>query len=128
MSLPRQLKFFIIDDDPFFIELMTQLLADAGYSVASNHAAVFALSDIRAQRPDCILVDLQMSEMDGLELCAELRKMPEIENAKIIFVSSHTAATWKQRAQDAGADGYLTKPIDATTFIRDIAEIVEGAA
>ena len=102
------------------------MLADAGHSVSSNHAAVFALSDIRAQRPDCILVDLQMSEMDGLELCAELRKMPESKNAIIIFVSSHTAETWKQRATDAGADGYLVKPIDATTFLQDIADIVKG--
>ncbi len=127
MGQTKRLKFFIIDDDPFFIELMTQILADAGHSVSSNNAAVFALSEIRSQRPDCILVDLQMAEMDGLALCAELRKMPEIKKSKIIFVSAHKAETWKQRASEAGADGYLTKPIDAVSFVQDIADILEGA-
>ena len=64
----KALSFYIIDDDPFFIEMMTEVLEDEGHAVSSNHSAVLSLSEIRKQKPGCILVDLQMSEMNGLEL------------------------------------------------------------
>ncbi len=126
MSNKKPLTFYIIDDDPMFVDIMTELLEDEGFSVASNHAALYALSEIRARKPDCILVDLQMSEMNGLELCQEVRKIPQASKTKIIFVSSHSDDMWKQKAREAGGDGYITKPIDAATFLSTIEAVIEG--
>jgi len=68
-----------------------------------------------------------MAEMDGLELCQELRKMNELRATKKIFVSSHSDELWKERSAEAGADGYITKPIDATTLAQTIESIVRRA-
>ena len=128
MSKKKPQQFYIIDDDPIFVEMMTDILEDEGFSVSSNCAALYSLSEIRKLKPDCILVDLQMSEMDGLELCLELQKMPQIPNAKIIMVSAHDDDIWKRKANEAGANGYITKPIDAASFLSTIERIVgEGA-
>ncbi len=118
------LRIFVIDDDPFFVELIEEVLKAEGHSVSSNISAVYSLSEIRRKSPNCVLVDLQMAEMDGLELCQELRKMNELRATKIIFVSSHSDELWKERSAEAGADGYITKPIDATTLVQTIESIV----
>ena len=120
----KTLSIYIIDDDPFFVEMMTDVLEDEGHSVSSSHSAILSLSEIRAKRPGCILVDLQMAEMNGLELCQEIRKMPEASKSKVIFVSAHADDSWKQKASEAGGDGYITKPIDVVSFLSTIEEIV----
>ncbi len=121
-------KLYVVDDDPFFIELMTDLLEGAGYSVSSHHAAAFALSEIREQKADCVLIDLQMSEMDGMELCQELRKIPGLKNTKIIMVSAHTEDVWKDRARDIGADAYIEKPLDADEFLETVRRVISSRA
>ena len=121
-------KLYVVDDDPFFIELMTDLLEGAGYFVSSHHAAAYALSEIRGEKPDCVLIDLQMSEMDGIELCGELRKIPSLKNTKIIMVSAHTEDVWKNSARDLGADAYIEKPLDADEFLETVGRVVSSRA
>ena len=104
--------------------MIEEVLKAEGHSVSSNISAVYSLREIRRKSPDCVLVDLQMAEMDGLELCQELRNMNELRATKIIFGSSHSDELWKERSAEAGADGYITKPIDATTLLQTIESIV----
>ena len=66
-------RIFIVDDDPDIVDFMAELLKAAGHEVASNPTGSHAISEIVAQRPDCALIDLVMAELDGLELCRELR-------------------------------------------------------
>ena len=117
-------RIFVIDDDPFFVELIEEVHEAEAHSVSSNISAVYSLSKICRKSPNCLLVDLQMAEMDGLKLCQELRKMDELRATKIIFVSSHFDELWKKRSAEAGVDGYITKPIDATTLVQTIESIV----
>lgn len=83
----KRLKFFIVDDDPEAIGFMTEVLKAEGHSVSSNCAAAYSLFEIRQQKPDCVLTDLAMAEMDGLEFCKELRSKRSLRNIKIIVVS-----------------------------------------
>lgn len=120
------MKIYIVDDDPDIIANMTLLLEAAGHKVSSSIAGSTALPEIKAKRPDCVLTDLVMAEMDGLDLCRELRKMPEFSDLKIIFVSARDSEYWHARARDAGADGYVDKPLDQGTFVGLVEDIVEG--
>ena len=120
------LKIYIVDDDADIIAFMTLLLEAAGHKVSSSVAGATALPEIKAKRPDCVLIDLVMAEMDGLDLCRELRKLPESSGLKVIFVSARANEYWRHHASDAGADGYLGKPLDADTFVRQVEDIVEG--
>ena len=126
MEAALPLKFYIVDDDADIISFMTLLLEAAGHEVSSNVAGATALTEIKAKRPDCVLTDLVMADMDGLDLCRELRKMPELSGLKIIFVSARSSEYWRTHALEAGADGYVGKPLDADTFARRVETIIEG--
>jgi len=114
------MKITIIDDDPDIVEVISLVLENAGHSVTSSPAGVNAISLIRKKRPDLILTDLVMAEMDGLELCREIRKDKLLEKTKIIMISARTDEMWKEKARSAGADGYIEKPIDTATFVKDV--------
>ena len=120
------MKIYIVDDDPGIIAIMTLLLEAAGHKVSSSVAGATALPEIKAKRPDCVLTDLVMAEMDGLDLCRELRKLTEFSDLKIVFVSARDSEFWHTRAGDAGADGYVDKPLDQDTFVGLVEDIVEG--
>lgn len=104
---------------------MKAVLEDAGHTVDSRASGVSGLSWIDSKRPDCLITDLMMAEMDGLELCRQVRAKKELNRTKIIFVSGRGGDVWKKRAKDAGAQGYITKPIDPAAFVDQVMEILK---
>ena len=118
------MKLYIIDDDWDMVQFLTSILEKAGHTVFSGVSGVSNLPKIVARQPDAILVDIVMAEMNGIELVKELRARPELEGAKIIMVTSKDHDHWREQATDAGADGYITKPIDEETFASQVAAFV----
>lgn len=123
----KQTTIYVIDDDPVFIELITHLLEELRFSVTSNCAAATSIPEICKQKPDLILSDLQMSEMDGLELCKEIRKNPLLDNSKFVFVSSHSGDFWKEKTRNAGGDGYIAKPVEPESFAAELERVLREA-
>jgi len=117
-------KIFIVDDDPQMCAIMTAWLTAAGHDVASDTAGSTALPQIGIQEPDAVLVDLMMAEVNGLEMIAELRGKKTSENAAIIMVSARTDGMWFDKASEAGADDYLTKPLEQKSFVENIERII----
>jgi DNA-binding response OmpR family regulator len=117
-------RFFITDDDPGTISVLTQVLEFAGHTVSSTTSSVEAAELIKTMRPDCALIDIMMPQIDGLELCRQLRMAFNSEELKIIIVSAKPYEFDRKRAMKFGADGFLTKPIDAKTFENQVMEIV----
>ncbi|MEQ9172436.1 MAG: response regulator [Rhodospirillales bacterium] len=117
------MKIFIIDDDQITLDILTSILEDAGHTVMGDLTGDTALSAIRQMRPDVVLTDLQMASVDGLDICREIRRIKSLDRTRIIIVSAHSAKTWKARAEDMGADGYMEKPIDADRLLALIAEV-----
>ena len=118
-------SFYLVDDDQDMIDLATALLEAAGHAVSSNVSAMFAISEILSQKPDCVIVDFQMSGMDGMELCRELRKHDKLKYTKLLMLSGRGDEHWQNTAKEAGASGYLTKPIDPGTFVDDIEQAIK---
>lgn len=119
------MKFYLIDDDWDMIQHLTALLEDAGHTVFSGVSGVSSLPKIVSRQPDAILVDLVMAEMDGIELVKQLRARSELAKAKIIMVTSKDHDHWRQKANDAGVDGFITKPVDQTRFASDVEAIIQ---
>ena len=92
--------------------------------VASSVAGATAIPQIVEFKPDILLTDLVMAELDGLELCHELRENKGLRAMNIAFVSAKTDEFWRDRASKAGAVGYISKPLDTDTVV----EIVEAFA
>jgi CheY-like chemotaxis protein/phosphoribosyl 1,2-cyclic phosphodiesterase len=118
------MKFFVVDDDPDSLALVTRLLAGAGHEVIVRTSSVQALREIPQERPDCVITDLMMPGMDGFELTRELRRRPELAGMKIVVLSAKTYEFDRRRARELGADGYLTKPIDPAHILEKIDDIV----
>jgi len=122
------MNFFVVDDDSYFIDVVTVVLEAAGHSVSGSVSGLQALSQIQSAKPDCVLVDLMMSGLDGLDLCREIRKKKELNATQIIFVSARKGDHWREQARETGAIGYIAKPIDTDTFAAQVAETLESEA
>ena len=82
------MKFFIVDDDPIILQLMKAILEEDGHSVKCFESSVKALREIPVDRPEVVISDVIMPEMDGFELCREIRNRPDLAAIKIIICSS----------------------------------------
>ena len=126
MSTKSPLKLFIVDDDEHMVALMAGLLEAYGHSVTSETAGAYAIPEIVSRKPDGVLIDLMMAEMDGLELCRQLRNREELKHTKLVMVSAKSDRHWLDRAHASGIDGYITKPLAPETFVEQVERIVGG--
>jgi phosphoribosyl 1,2-cyclic phosphodiesterase len=120
------MKFYVVDDDPDLTALLARLLLDAGHQVETSNSSRRALNEIPVSRPDCVITDLMMPEMDGFELTRELRRRVELASMKIIVLSAKSYEFDRRRAKELGADGYITKPIQRDSVLEQISELVSS--
>lgn len=118
------MKFLIVDADPLSLQQMKVILEEGGHSVMHYESSVVALREIQLKQPDCVITDIIMPEMDGFELCWELRQLPNLAALKIIICTSKAYDFDRRRAKELGANGYITKPIEREGLLRSIAEIL----
>ena len=121
------MKFFIDDDDDNMIQLMEGLIAASGREVSSALAGHQAISAITGMEPDCIITDLMMATMDGLELSDAIRASKTVGDTTIVMASARDAEHWKDQGAERGADGYITKPINSETFVDELLAIMNEA-
>ncbi len=118
------MKFYVVDDDPDLLALIGLLLKGAGHTAELVDSSRRALAEIPGARPDCVITDVMMPEIDGFELTRELRKHPELAGTKIIVLSAKSYEFDRRRAKEMGADGYITQPIQRETFVQQVMEAV----
>jgi CheY-like chemotaxis protein len=109
------MKILAVDDDPDFLALFESTLTRLGYAnvtfVTSGAEALELLSNTQVPF-DCFILDIQMPEMNGIELCEEIRAIPEYEETPIVMNTILADRAHIDQAFAAGATDYLTKPID----------------
>lgn len=115
----------VVDDHPINLELMVTLLEPLGYGVRTALDVPSALDSIRDQRPDLILMDLQLPGMDGYDLTRQLKSDSSTSNIPIIAVTSYAMEGDKSKALAAGCDEYVAKPIDTRQFPGMVARFLQ---
>jgi phosphoribosyl 1,2-cyclic phosphodiesterase len=118
------MKFYIVDDDADLLALLERTLRGAGHEVQVSASSTRALKEIPVVRPDCVITDVMMPDLDGFELTRELRARPELAAIKVIVVSAKTYDFDRRRAKELGADGYITKPFELATVLDSIMAMV----
>jgi DNA-binding response OmpR family regulator len=103
-------RILIIEDDPEAAHILELSLKREGYTVGIAMDGTQGLSAVQTQRPDLVLLDLMMPDVDGFEVCRRIRANPATARLPIIVVSARTQDADKQMAAKVGASGYLTKP------------------
>ena len=104
-------KILVVDDEEAILELLKYNLEKEGYQVYTAVDGVEAINRAKKFLPDLILMDIMMPRMDGVEACAQMRKIPELKNTFIIFLTARSEEYSEVAAFDVGADDYITKPI-----------------
>jgi len=117
--------YFIVDDDRVFIKFLTRYLASDLLTITSSNSSSGAFQEIKKLRPDCLILDIMMPDMDGLELCKQVRAEPKLDSTKIVMVSGKAYEIDRKRAIDMGADGYIVKPVIPEKIAEQIQRIVE---
>lgn len=100
-------RIVVIEDDPQIRSFLATALAAAGYEVFESETGRRGLSEVAARRPDIVLLDLGLPDMNGLEVLAKLRAW---STTPVVILSARGQEEMKVRALDAGADDYLVKP------------------
>ncbi len=102
----------IIDDDTDYRKLMAEILELKGWKVLSAGEGEQGIELARQQRPDAVVCDLLMPRCNGFQVCRALRSDPALRQTRIFVTSGRIFESDRQAAMVAGADEYLTKPID----------------
>lgn len=117
----------VVDDTPFNLEALAEMVRSAGANARVANCGQTALRFARLEpRPDLILLDIMMPDMDGHAVLAELRKMPETRDIPVIFVTALTDELEEERGIREGAADYLTKPVKMPVLIARIRAHLEA--
>jgi DNA-binding response OmpR family regulator len=108
----RQPKILIAEDSADGREMLTILLALKGYDVVSAENGIEAVEVALANRPDLILIDLELPKLNGIDVTRNLRRHANLKDIPIIIVTGHDPVRHRQTALEAGCTDYLLKPID----------------
>ena len=119
-------KILLVEDNPVNRRLAEFLLRSQGYQVRAATNAQEAFDTIKAERPDLILMDVQLPGMDGLEATRKLKEDPTTRDIPVVAVTSYAMKGDREKALAAGCSGYITKPIDKDTFVREVASVLGG--
>ncbi len=118
----------IVDDEQMTRSLLRMMLQREDYRIYEAGDGVEALTAVHQYRPDLILLDVMMPNMDGLTVCKRLREDVNTANMPIILLSAKTQSSAIQEGMQAGADLYLTKPVPRDVLLQNIQSLLPVAA
>jgi len=114
-------NILLVEDNEVNRRLAGFLLRSHGYQVREATTATEAFEMLKNDRPDLIVMDIQLPGMDGLEVTKKLKEQPATADIPVIAVTSYAMKGDREKAFAAGCAGYVTKPIDKNIFIKEVA-------
>jgi len=117
-------RILIVEDNMDNYELVRLVLERAGYDVFLAVNGLDGIAAARAQKPDLILMDLGMPEMDGLEATRHLKADETTRSIPLYALTTHTLPHDRRRALNAGCDGYFAKPLNMKDFLNRVEQIL----
>jgi two-component system alkaline phosphatase synthesis response regulator PhoP len=118
------IKILIVDDEPDIIEFLSYNLKKESYQVFSANNGIQGIEVAKQEKPDMIILDIMMPKMDGIEVCKQLRSIPDFANTVIIFLTAREEDFTQIAALEAGGDDFVNKPIRPRVFITRISALL----
>jgi len=116
----KNIKILLVDDEQDILEIVGYNLAQEGYQISTASNGKEAVEKAKKEVPHLIIMDVMMPEMDGMEACENIRKIPELKNVIITFLTARSEDYSQVAGFDAGADDYITKPIKPKLLISKV--------
>ena len=120
-----KVRILIVEDNEDNQELMRFLLERAGYDVISVENGLQGVEAARREKPDIILMDLSLPELDGWSAARQIKADPDLNNIPMIAVTAHTLPGDRRKALDAGFDSYISKTINIHMFDITVGKVLE---
>jgi two-component system alkaline phosphatase synthesis response regulator PhoP len=116
----KDIKILLVDDEPDILEIVGYNLSAEGYQVITAENGLEGVKKAKKELPHLIILDVMMPEMDGIEACENIRKIPDLENSIITFLTARGEDYSQVAGFDAGADDYITKPIKPKVLVSKV--------
>jgi two-component system cell cycle response regulator DivK len=121
-------KILVVEDNELNLKLFCDLLRIHGYEAEPVRDGREAVERARAFAPDLVVMDIQMPYVSGLELIERIKADEELKATPVMAVTAYAAKGDEERIRDAGAEGYVSKPISVLKFVEAVAALLEAAA
>ena len=115
-------RILIVEDEESLLKLESILLSSKGYSVTGVMDGKSALDEISARKPDLVVLDIMLPELDGFEVCKRIKENPETAGIPVVMLTAKKNSQDYARGMQVGADAYVTKPFKSAQVI----ELIEG--
>lgn len=116
----KEIKILLVDDEQDILEIVSYNLSQEGYQVITASNGKEAILKAKKELPQLIILDVMMPEMDGIEACENIRKIPELESTIITFLTARSEDYSQVAGFDAGADDYIAKPIKPKVLVSKV--------
>ena len=116
----KDIKILLVDDEQDILEIVGYNLSQEGYQIVTASNGKEAITKAKKELPQLIIMDVMMPEMDGMEACENIRKMPELANVIITFLTARSEDYSQVAGFDAGADDYIAKPIKPKVLVSKV--------
>ncbi len=117
-------RILVVEDQEDNRKIMNDLLSSAGYEVIEAVTGEEALRVVEAERPDLILMDIQLPGLDGLEVTHRIKANPALRHNPVIAVTSYALSGDKAKALEAGCDAYFSKPVSPRALLAKVREFI----
>ena len=114
------IKILLVDDEPDILEIVGYNLSSEGYEVITAENGIEAVKKAKKEKPQLIIMDVMMPEMDGIEACEQIRNIPELKDTILTFLTARGEDYSQVAGFDAGADDYITKPVKPKVLVSKV--------
>lgn len=116
----KDIKILLVDDEQDILEIVGYNLSQEGYKITIAQNGKEAVLKAKKEQPHLIIMDVMMPEMDGIEACEAIRKIPELSDVIITFLTARSEDYSQVAGFDVGADDYITKPIKPKVLVSKV--------
>lgn len=117
-------KILLVDDDTDILEILTYNLKKSNFIVDTASNGIVAIEKALKFKPDLIVLDVMMPDMDGITTCEKIREIPDLDNVIITFLTARNEDYSEIAGLEAGADDYIDKPIQPKVFVTKIKSLL----
>ncbi|HEY1722466.1 MAG TPA: response regulator [Magnetospirillaceae bacterium] len=115
----------VIEDNALNLKLFGDLLRATGRRVVENRDGRGVLEQVRAEKPDLILMDIQLPGVSGIDITTALKADPELKGIPVVAVTAFASKADEDRIRASGCDGYISKPIAVSPFLNEVQRFLE---